>query len=197
MRRIRSERPVPTTVRGIDRRASHGRTDGPASRAGPTWSSRYRKEDLVKIRTTGLAAATLAIVLAAGRWTPAVAAPGGEELSQCMMNATTMDDRRSLVRWIFGAAAQNPDVADIASLQSQGSQVLQTSFGMLVEAAMRGLIEHPSVSAALGGVDKELDKQKIGAAAQEGATSGESAVPPGSDGPSKPGTDGPDRKSVV
>jgi len=171
------------------------------------------------MRKTGLAAAALAVVLAAGGGRSAFAGPDGEQLSKCMVDSTTVDDRRNLVRWIFGAAAQNPDVADIVTLQddqktemsksvaslferlltqdcrmqfqtamkSEGNQTLQTSLGLLVEAAMRGLIEHPSVSAALGGVDKELDKQKIGTAAQEGAASGAPQPAPGSEGPSKPG----------
>ena len=178
----------------------------------------------MKMRNAVLATAVLAAVLAAGRGTPAIAGPDGEELSKCMVDATTVDDRRSLVRWIFGAAAQNPDVSDIATLQeaqrtemsrsvaalferlltqdcrmqfqsamkSEGGQTLQTSFGMLVEEAMRGLIEHPSVSAALGGVDKEIDKQKLGSAVQESgaepqpATPGQQPPTPGAPGPIPP-----------
>lgn len=176
----------------------------------------------MKMRSAVLATAALAAVLAAGRGTAAFAGPDGEVLSKCMVDATSVDDRRTLVRWIFAAAAQNPDVADIATLQeaqkaemsksvaalferlltqdcrlelqaamkSEGNTTLQTSFGGLVQAAMRGLIEHPSVSAALGGVDKEIDKQKIGAAVQDGATGAQPAAPGGQDS-TAPGAEGP------
>ena len=47
-----------------------------------------------------------------------------------------------------------------------GEQTLGASFGVLVQAAMRGLIENPAVAKALGGVDSHLDKSKISAAGQ-------------------------------
>lgn len=152
----------------------------------------------MKKHSAVLAAAACVAALAAGRATPVLAGPDGEQLSQCLIASTTADDQRNLIRWIFGAAAQNPDVADIAPLeedqkaemsksvavlferlltedcrtpfqtamQSEGSETFQASFGMLILEAMNGLIDDPQVMQALGRVDGQLDKEKIGDAVE-------------------------------
>lgn len=50
-----------------------------------------------------------------------VAAAGehSEKLSQCLTSSITPEDKTALVRWIFGAVANHPDVADITNLTPQ------------------------------------------------------------------------------
>jgi hypothetical protein len=38
----------------------------------------------------------------------------GDEMSKCLIESTTKDDRGALVRWLFTAAATNPAIAPIA-----------------------------------------------------------------------------------
>lgn len=45
--------------------------------------------------------------------------------------------------------------------ENGGEQPLATSFAMLISVAMRGLIEDPSVSRALGSIDSDLHRDKI------------------------------------
>ncbi|QIL21082.1 hypothetical protein [Thermomonas sp. HDW16] len=46
----------------------------------------------------------------------AVAGEHSEKLSKCLTSSITPEDQTALVRWIFGAVANHPDVADIANL---------------------------------------------------------------------------------
>jgi hypothetical protein len=51
--------------------------------------------------------------------------------------------------------------------KSEGEETVSRSFGILVQTAMGGLIENPTVSSALASVDSYLDKQKIAAAMED------------------------------
>jgi len=46
----------------------------------------------------------------------ATAGEHSEKLSKCLVSSVTAQDKAALVRWIFGAVASHPDVADIADL---------------------------------------------------------------------------------
>ena len=153
----------------------------------------------MKTRLSLIPALTLGVlvaVLAAGRAAPAHAGPYTDQLSQCLMDSTTEQDKSNLVRWVFASTAQHPDVAAYATVppeeraalsrsvstlferlltqdcrtqfrearKNDGEETVSTSFGILVQTALRGLIENPSVSSALVGVDDHLDKQKIAGA---------------------------------
>ena len=48
--------------------------------------------------------------------------------------------------------------------KNEGQETVSAGFGVLVQTAMRGLIENATVSSALASVDAHLDKQKIAAA---------------------------------
>jgi hypothetical protein len=153
----------------------------------------------VKTRIAVTVAAALAVALVTSPASPVLAGPQADELSKCLVQSTSDQDRRDLVRWIFASAAQHPDVADFTTVteeqrsemsttiarlfervltescrtqyhdatQNEGPQTLGVSFGVLVQTAMRGLIEDPAVSKALGGVDAKLDKAKLAAAASQ------------------------------
>ncbi len=49
----------------------------------------------------------------------AVAGEHSDKLSKCLTASITPEDKTALVRWIFGAVANHPDVADIADLTPQ------------------------------------------------------------------------------
>ena len=46
----------------------------------------------------------------------ATAGEYSEKLSKCLVSSTTVEDKHALIRWIFGAVANHPDVADISNL---------------------------------------------------------------------------------
>jgi len=158
-----------------------------------------RKEASVKTRLSVMPAfGALAFigVLAAGGATPAHAGPYTDELSKCLVDHTTEQDKAALVRWIFASTAQHPAVAELAQVtpeqrtemsktvaglferlltqdcrapfrdarKNEGQETVSAGFGVLVQTAMRGLIENATVSSALASVDAHLDKQKIAAA---------------------------------
>ena len=65
-------------------------------------------------RSTALLAATL--LLSSGL---ATAGEYSEKLSKCLLSSTTEADRTSLVRWVFGAVASHPEVADLSNLPEE------------------------------------------------------------------------------
>jgi hypothetical protein len=62
----------------------------------------------------------LAIVLSASFLLAPQARAGeaGEALSKCLSDATTPDDRRALVRWIFSAIAAHPDLREFTTIDA-------------------------------------------------------------------------------
>lgn len=46
------------------------------------------------------------------------AGAAGEALSKCLSDATTPDDRRALVRWIFAAIAVHPDLKEFTTMDA-------------------------------------------------------------------------------
>lgn len=56
---------------------------------------------------------------------PAHAGIYADDLSRCLVESTSKEDRLALVRWLFTAATEHPAVADIARASSE--QLEQTS----------------------------------------------------------------------
>jgi hypothetical protein len=81
----------------------------------------------------------LAIVLSASFLLAPQARAGeaGEALSKCLSDATTPDDRRALVRWIFAAIAAHPDLKEFTTIGTEG---FQAAFKTLGELAMGGVV---------------------------------------------------------
>jgi len=65
------------------------------------------------IRKMPSAVLLLVGLLAAGQ---SQAGPYGDDLSKCLVESTSKDDRSALVRWMFAAASAHPAVASIASV---------------------------------------------------------------------------------
>jgi len=57
---------------------------------------------------------SIVVLLLAGNF--ASAGEYSDRLSQCLVASVTEEDKTALVRWIFGAVASHPEVADIAKL---------------------------------------------------------------------------------
>jgi hypothetical protein len=146
-----------------------------------------------------LVAAALGLALAVAGKAPAQAGQYGDQLTKCLVDSTTDEDKAGLARWIFASAAQNPNVSDLAAVtdeqraemsksvaeifervltqdcrtqyreakKNEGENMLAMSLGTLVQVAMGNLIDNPAVSQALGGIDKDLNKQKFAEAAAE------------------------------
>ena len=148
-----------------------------------------------------LVAAALGLVLAVAGKAPAHAGQYADQLTKCLVDSTTDEDKAGLARWVFASAAQNPDVADLATVtdeqrtemsksaatilervvtedcrtqyrdarknEGQNANMLSMSLSTLVQVAMGKLVDNPAVSQALGGIDKELNKQKFAEAAAE------------------------------
>jgi hypothetical protein len=68
----------------------------------------------------------------------AVAGPYADDLSKCLVSATTADDRMALVRWMFSAASRHPAVKEISTVTDAQ---LDTANKQLAELFTRLLTE--------------------------------------------------------
>jgi hypothetical protein len=59
------------------------------------------------------------------------AGPYGDDLAKCLVESTTKEDRESLVRWMFAAAAAHPAVASIANVSPQALDQANADTGAL------------------------------------------------------------------
>ena len=63
--------------------------------------------------------------------TAAHAGPYSDDLAKCLVESTTKQDRASLVRWMFAAAAANPAVASIARVSPKVMEEANATTGAL------------------------------------------------------------------
>lgn len=54
------------------------------------------------------------------------AGEAGEALSRCLSEATTPDDRRALVRWIFSSIAVHPDLKEFTTIDAGRRQQIES-----------------------------------------------------------------------
>ena len=108
-----------------------------------------------------------------------------DELSECLLGATSEEDKLSLVKWMFTAIALLPAVEEIPEVslsareqanremadliiklrsracfaetrQNEGSIALQTSFAVLGQVAATNLFSDQSVAAGLASLERAL-----------------------------------------
>ncbi len=63
---------------------------------------------------------------------PAQAGPYTDDLSKCLIGATTQNDRTALVKWMFAAAASHPAVKSIASVSKEQLDAAHKSTAELI-----------------------------------------------------------------
>jgi hypothetical protein len=62
----------------------------------------------------------VALALACAVWTsPAIAGPYGDDLSKCVVNSSTSEDKQDLVQWIFFAISLNPNAEPYVNVSSE------------------------------------------------------------------------------
>ena len=64
--------------------------------------------------------------------TAAEAGVYGDDMSRCLVDQTTKEERISLVRWMFVAASSHPAVASIANVGAEEMDASNKSLGQLV-----------------------------------------------------------------
>jgi hypothetical protein len=135
--------------------------------------------------------AAIAVILSA----PSLAQAGvyTDDMSKCLVDSSSKEDRIALVRWIFVAMSQHSAVksltnakgsdiekanadagalymklltvscADATSkaLKYEGPAALQLSFQVLGQVAARDMFSDLSVVAAMSGLEKYTDKEKL------------------------------------
>ena len=108
-----------------------------------------------------------------------------DELSECLLGATSEEDKLSLVKWMFTAIALLPAVEEIPEVslsareqanremadliiklrsracftetrQNEGSIALQTSFAVLGQVAATNLFSDQSIAAGLASLERRL-----------------------------------------
>ena len=65
-----------------------------------------------------------------------LAGPYGDDLSKCLVSSTEAKDKTDLVRWIFAAAAQHPDVSSIAAVSGKELTEMARKVAKLYERLM-------------------------------------------------------------
>lgn len=66
----------------------------------------------------------------------AAAGPFADDMAKCLVNSTSDADRADLVRWIFSAMAQHPDLASMAAIPPKDRDVLNTKAANLFSRLM-------------------------------------------------------------
>ncbi len=121
------------------------------------------------------------------------AGPYTNDLSKCLVSSTSVQDRTTLVKWMFMAFSLHPEVegltkvsenqinkvnkktADLIirlltdscrqnakdALKFEGQGTIEASFNVLGSVAGRELATNPKVAAAMGGIEKFLDVEKL------------------------------------
>ena len=139
----------------------------------------------MKILVTGIVTLACVPALFAGPYT--------DDLSRCLVESTTDEDRVNLVKWMFASASAHPAVQPLSTVSEEqlesanremgellmrlltescvdatkkaikyeGEATIQTSFQVLGQVAGQELFASPEVTAALSGLDKYLDKEKL------------------------------------
>ena len=80
-----------------------------------------------------ISAVLLAGVMAAASWQPAKAQEAPGDQPSCVVAATGVDDRRTLVQWMFSAIALHPDLEEMARVSDARRQEANRAMGALME----------------------------------------------------------------
>jgi hypothetical protein len=75
--------------------------------------------------------ASITVLLLASNFT--IASEHSEHLSKCLVTSVTTEEKTALVRWIFGAVASHPGVADISNLTPQTWDEISKSSALVFE----------------------------------------------------------------
>ncbi|MDX1453902.1 MAG: hypothetical protein R3217_00435 [Gammaproteobacteria bacterium] len=62
---------------------------------------------------------------------PAVAGTATDSLGRCLVNSTSPNDRTLLIRWIFAAMSQHPEVATLSMVDAEDAAQLNKDTGEL------------------------------------------------------------------
>jgi hypothetical protein len=107
-----------------------------------------------------------------------------DQLSKCLVDSTTTEDRTMLVKWLFTAASVHPAISSLSTVtfadRNAANQVignlfvklltdsckdpakaLQQSFQVLGQVAGTELFSNPQVAAVMADLDKHVDPAKL------------------------------------
>lgn len=85
--------------------------------------------------------------------TPAMAGIYTDDLSRCLVDKTSTEDKSVLVQWIFVAMAQHPSVVPLTKITPADVDRDNKAAGEL--------FAHPDVLKIMGGLEKYFDKKKL------------------------------------
>lgn len=75
-----------------------------------------------------------ALALACAAWTsPAIAGPYGDDLSKCVVDSSTSEDKQDLVQWIFFAISLNPNAEPYVKVTSEQRAQVDKRMAQLLE----------------------------------------------------------------
>lgn len=76
------------------------------------------------------------LVASAAMSAPAIAGPFTDELSKCLVSKSTVDDKTTLVTWIFAAISLNPGVSQYATISAPQRDQIDVDMARLFENLM-------------------------------------------------------------
>ena len=71
----------------------------------------------------------------------------GDDMAKCLVRSTTTQDRSVLVKWIFAAAASNPEVKSMVSVTERQREKLNKSIAKLFERLLTDSCRHETQAA--------------------------------------------------
>lgn len=102
----------------------------------------------IEIRCRGRVAALALLAFAP----VAGAGPYGDDLSRCLVEKTTAQDRQELVRWIFGAVAAHPAVSSIVTVaEDQRTDSSRKAAGLFTRLLTEDCIQQTKAAVATEG----------------------------------------------
>ena len=103
-------------------------------------------------------------VLLVGASAPAHAGVFGDDLTRCLVDSSTKDDRAQLVRWIFVAMAQHPLVASMSNVKTDQKEQSNKEVGALLMRLLTETCKDKAIAAikAEGAAAIQLSFQVLG-----------------------------------
>jgi hypothetical protein len=112
-------------------------------------------------------------------WTTgASAGPFTDDLSRCMVRASTSQDQLVLVKWMFSAFALNPEVAPLSNITPEQREGLNQQTADLMQRLLLSDCREQTIAALKneGTVSLQTSFSVLGAVAARGLMSGPSAT---------------------
>lgn len=82
-----------------------------------------------------------------GAVSPALAGPFGDEMTKCLVTRTSPQDQTVMLKWIFGAMSQHPDVRAMSGVTLEQATALNEDMSKMISKLMTETCKAETVNA--------------------------------------------------